>query len=378
MRSRPGLWSSGERDDPRTLVVVFLRGGADGLALVPPVGDDAYHVARPTIGVTQRDAVKLDDRFALHPRLALLAPLFHNGDLGIVHAVGSDDVTRSHFDAQDRMEHGGVTGGGWLGRFLRARHGAGSSALSAVAIGTELPESLRGAPSAAALRSLDEFTLGSESDALISALESLYHRHSGPLAMSLGPAARDTFAALRRLQQLRDEPAAPANGAQYPANEFGSGLAQVARLIKGQVGLSVATIDLGGWDSHFTQGAVIEPLMDTLARGLSAFRHDLSRDALASTTVVVMTEFGRRVAENTSFGTDHGRGSVMLLLGAAANGGSVRTNWPGLESKLLDGPGDLPVTLDYRTVIVPILEQHGVPDAARVFPDWVDTMGAGR
>jgi uncharacterized protein (DUF1501 family) len=360
---------TGARDDPRTLVVIFLRGGADGLALVPPVGDDAYHVARPTIGVATREAMRLDDRFALHPRLATLAPLFHEGDLGIVHAVGSEDESRSHFEAQDFMEHGGTVAGGWLGRFLRTRNGA-SSALSAVAMGTELPESLRGAPTTAVVRSLDEFAFGGESSAMLAALERLYAHGPGPLSAALGGAARDTIAALHRIEQMRDELGGPANGAAYPADDFGAGLAQVARLIKAQVGLAVATVDLGGWDSHFTQSALIEPLMDRLARGLVAFRQDIGRPALATTTVVAMTEFGRRVTANASLGTDHGRGSVMLVLGDGAEGGRVRGRWPGLTANVLDGPGDVPVTTNYRDVLAPILVRHGSVSLERVFPGW--------
>jgi uncharacterized protein (DUF1501 family) len=373
MISNNRLWAGAERDDPRTLVVVFLRGGADGLALVPPVGDDAYHVARPTIGIAARDAVRLDDRFSLHPQLAPLARLFHDGILGVVHAVGSDDDTRSHFEAQDLMEHGGVTGGGWLGRFLRARTGGSGGALSAVAFGTELPESLRGAPSAALLRSLDEFGLGPEHEALVSALDVLYASQGtsgGPLRTALGDAARNTVAAARRIQQLRGNSARPAGGATYPVDDFGHGLAEIARLIKARVGLSVATIDLGGWDSHFTQSVLIEPLMARLAKGLTAFAADIGRVGLTNTSVVVMTEFGRRVAENASLGTDHGRGSVMFVLGAAAQGGAVRARWPGLENGLLEGPGDVPVTTDYRDVLTPLLEWHGAPAGSSVFPDW--------
>lgn len=373
MISNNRLWAGAEQDDPRTLVVIFLRGGADGLALVPPVGDDAYHVARPTIGIRARDAIRLDDRFSLHPQLASLAPLFHEGILGVVHAVGSDDKTRSHFEAQDLMEHGGVTGGGWLGRFLRARTGGSGGALSAVAFGTELPESLRGAPSAALLRSLDEFVLGQEHDALVSALDVLYANHGtagGPLVAALGEAARNTVAATRRIQQLREVSARPTNGAAYPSDDFGHGLSEIARLIKARVGLSVATIDLGGWDSHFTQSVLTEPLMSRLAKGLTAFAADIGRAGLTNTSVVVMTEFGRRVAENASLGTDHGRGSVMFVLGAAAEGGVVRARWPGLESGLLEGPGDVPVTTDYREVLTPMLAWHGAPAGSSVFPDW--------
>ncbi|MFN8668410.1 MAG: DUF1501 domain-containing protein [Gemmatimonadaceae bacterium] len=365
----PTTWSTGNGDDRRTLVVIFLRGGADGLALVPPVGDDAYHVARPTIGVTHAESIRLDDRFALHPRLAPLAPLFRDGALGIVHAVGSDDTTRSHFEAQDLMEHGGTSGGGWLGRFLRVRDGNAPTALSAVAIGESFPESLRGAPSVAVLRSLDDFALDADDHAMLGALDTLYAGASSALGGRLAPAARDTLSALRRVAQLRGTPHAPAHGAAYPGDDFGRDLAEVARLIRGRVGLAVATVDLGGWDSHFTQGALLDPLMDRLALGLHAFHTDLGPAEMAHVTVVVMTEFGRRVAENASLGTDHGRASVMFVMGAGAQGGTVRARWPGLEREWLDGPGDLAVTTDYRDVLVPLLRTHGATDTARIFPD---------
>ncbi len=363
-------WLSPLRDDRRALVVVFLRGGADGLSLVAPVGDDAYHRARPTLGVRATAATRLDARFALHPQLSSLAPLFHDGALGIVHAVGSSDTTRSHFEAQDLMEHGGADGGGWLGRFLRARTLGPSGALSAVAVGTSLPESLRGAPSAAVLQSLAEFGMTPDDGAMLAAIESLYERYEGPLSVPLAATSRETVAALRRLDALRRQPAAPAHGADYPDDDFGRGLADIARLIRAQVGLSVATLDLPGWDSHFAQGTLLDPLMDRLTRGLVAFHTDLGREWWASTTVVVMTEFGRRVAENSALGTDHGRGSVMLLMGAAVDGGRVTARWPGLEAGVLDGPGDVPVTTDFRDVLAPLLAWHGVADTSAVFPGW--------
>jgi uncharacterized protein (DUF1501 family) len=204
-------------------------------------------------------------------------------------------------------------------------------------------------------------------------LDVLYASHGafgGPLVTALGDAARNTVAAARRIQQLRGNSARPAGGATYPDDDFGHGLAEIARLIKARVGLSVATIDLGGWDSHFTQSVLIEPLMARLAKGLTAFAADIGRGGLTNTSVVVMTEFGRRVAENASLGTDHGRGSVMFVLGAAAQGGAVRARWPGLETGLLEGPGDVPVTTDYRDVLTPLLEWHGAPAGSSVFPDW--------
>ncbi|MGQ0649310.1 MAG: DUF1501 domain-containing protein [Gemmatimonadaceae bacterium] len=353
-----------EASDARVLVIVFLRGGADGLALVPPAGEDAYHRARPRLRVDPRQAQRLDDRFALHPRLAPLHPLFTRGDLAVVHAAGSEDSTRSHFEAQDLMEHGGVMGGGWLGRFLRFRPVAGSRALAAIAFGTQLPECLRGAPAATVLRSLDDFSLGDDAGRIAQSLDVWYRRERGPLA----DAARDTLRALHRLQTLRGAPYRPRHGANYGADDFAQALQQVAQLIKAQVGLEAVSIDLGGWDSHFTQGTLIDPLMSRLASGLAAFATDLG-SLLNQTSVVVMTEFGRRVGENASLGTDHGRGSTMFVIGGGVAGGRVHGDWPGLDAAVLDGPGDLPVRNDYRDVLARVLERHGGGGTLhRVFP----------
>jgi uncharacterized protein (DUF1501 family) len=359
---------SGNGDQRQTLVVVFLRGGADGLSLVPPLEDADYPKLRPRLAVSPKAAVPLDGFFGLHPLLGPLLPAYREGALAVVHATGSEDNTRSHFEAQDFMEHGGLAAGGWLGRFLQHRTGPTRGALAAVAVGRELPECLRGAPSAAVLQSLEDFAMpGSES--LLRELEPLYAAERD----ALGQSARDTLNALRRLEGLRRAPYTPAHGAQYANDAFAQGLMQTARLIKARVGLEAASIDLGGWDSHFTQGTLIEPLMTRLANGLAAFHRDLGRE-MERTTVVVMTEFGRRVYENASFGTDHGRGSVMFVMGGGVKGGRVLGPWPGLKGESLDGPGDLAVVTNYRNVLAPLLARHGAAHAMdRVFPGFAPT-----
>jgi uncharacterized protein (DUF1501 family) len=365
----PKAFLGGPPDDARALVVIFLRGGADGLTLVPPLGDDDYHRARPQLRVPEREAVRLDDFFGLHPRLAGLAPLYADGDLAVVHAVGSEDVTRSHFEAQDLMEHGGLAAGGWLGRYLRYRPGRQAGALAAVAIGAELPECLRGAPAVSVFRSVDEFSLGDRAHALAPQLARLYATRGD----ALGAAGRDTLEALDRVERLRATRYMPTDGAVYPDDELGRGLMQVARLIKARVGLEAASVDLDGWDSHFAQQTLIEPLMARLADALVAFHRDLG-PTMATTTVVVMTEFGRRVAENASLGTDHGRGSVMMVLGGGVRGGRVLGSWPGLAVGLLEGPGDLPVTVNYRDVLAPIIaRQHAGVRLQRIFPEYALT-----
>ncbi len=354
----------------RVLVVVFLRGGADGLTLVPPVSDDAYHRARPTIGVSGSDAIRLDDRFSLNARLRPLMHWFDRGEMAIVHGAGTEDTTRSHFEAQDYMEHGGDAGGGWLGRYLRARGGM-PGALSAVAIGTTLPESMRGAPGGAVMQSIRDFALANEDPHLIDQLARLYARTTGPL----GQSARDTLGAITRLRQVRAQNASPLHGALYPESTFGRGLRELARLIRADVGLVASTIDLHGWDTHFTQNVFIGSLMEELANGVHAFLTDLGSEA-NRIQIVVMTEFGRRVYENTSYGTDHGLGSVMFALGRGIQGG-VMSGWDDLEVEHLLGPGDVPVRLNYRDVIAPILRAHSPSiDLNRVFPGYQFVDGA--
>ena len=358
------------RDDQRTLVVVFLRGAADGLTLVAPIADDNYHKFRPRLAVKAKDAVRLDDTFGFHPNLRALEPAWKDGDLAIIHGAGGESDSRSHFEAQDMMEHGGLAAGGWLARFLRAR-GPSQSPLSAVALSATLPESLSGAPSAAALQSLEEFAISKKGDAknetFIRELRRLYDLENGPVKN----AAAATFEALRRIESI-DAKAKPANGAEYDEKDyFGQGLRQVAQLIRADVGLDVASVDLHGWDSHFTQQSLIEPLMLRLGNGLAAFRRDLG-ERMATTTVVVMTEFGRRVAENASFGTDHGRGGVSFVMGGGVKGGRVLGGWTGLQPEILDGPGDLPVTNNYRNILAPVLARHGATTEglANIFPNF--------
>ncbi len=353
-----------ERDDKRTLVVVFLRGGADGLTLVVPREDDHYYRARPLLAVKKQETINLDGTFGLHPQLAPLEAAWKEGDLAIVHAAGSEDDTRSHFEAQDLMEHGGLVAGGWLGRFLRAR-GPGTSPLSAVALAPTLPEVLSGAPGATAFQQIGEFSIGTETAEFSRELRRLYEIESGPLRA----AAENTFEAMRRIEAI-DVKASPANGAAYDANDdFHQGLRQVAQLIRADVGLDAASVDLNGWDTHFTQNIAITGNITSLGGGLAAFRRDLGA-RMAATTVVVMSEFGRRFAENTSFGTDHGRGGVMFVMGGGVRGGRMHGEWRGLSRELLEGPGDLPVWTNYRDVLAPVLARHGATATAmgKIFP----------
>ncbi len=367
----PQALITGNGDARQTLIVVFLRGAADGLSLVPPIEDDAYYKARPRIGIAKEEAAKLDGFFGLHPSLAPLSPAFAEGDLAIIHSAGSEDQSRSHFEAQDLMEHGGVAAGGWLGRFLRARPAPASGALACVAVGKALPECLLGAPTVTVMQTLNDFTLGAKSPALRPELERLYALETGPLRL----AAQDTFDALLRIDAMRTTPYDPANGAAYGTDDFSDGLRQLARLIKADVGLEAASIDIDGWDSHFTQQTLLTPLISKLATGLAAFRKDLGA-RMATTSVVVMTEFGRTVQENSAFGTDHGRGGAMFVMGGGVQRGKVHGEWRGLgeleQRGLSDSYADLPVRNNYRDILAPILQRHGAaPDQlASIFPNF--------
>jgi uncharacterized protein (DUF1501 family) len=341
------------------LVVVFLRGGADGLSMVVPHFESEYYRLRPTLA--QKDFLKLDERFGLNSAFKPLEPFFDR--LAVVHAVGSDDATRSHFEAQDLMEHAGHpeegVSGGWLARHLRAKVGT-RGAIASVSIAPTLPESLRGAPSACAIESIDEVALRSPTPAFTEALRVLYQSD----ASAMGRVARSTFALLERVNSLRD-----ARAETYPSTQFGRALAEIARLLKADVGLEVACVDLGGWDTHFVQGAVLSSNIAELAGGLAAFAKDLG-PRLDDAIVVVMTEFGRRAYENESLGTDHGRASVMFAMGGSVKGGRVIADWPGLKS--LEGPGDLRVTIDYRDILAEIVERGlGNSRVDKVFPGYI-------
>lgn len=366
-----------------TLVCIFLRGGADTLNLVVPYGDDDYYRLRPTLSIahpstSSKDAaIRLDDFYGFHPKLESLYSVFEEGRLGIVQAVGSDNLTGSHFEAQDQIEHGesyGKTiGGGWLGRHLRVRAGAESSPLSAVAIGPMITESLRGAPSASAINSLDELHIDSPSgdqQRIVQTLSAMYGAEVG----LLNQPGKVTLDLLKRVESIRSKDYKTAEGIAYPDDEFGRGLREIARLVKADIGLEAACIDLGGWDTHFFQGTsegLQAASIDQLGRGLSAFDADLvsHRDRV---TTIVMTEFGRRIYENGSLGTDHGRGFAMMAIGNRIDGGKIHGRWPGLteDDKEILGPGGLKVVYDYRSVLAELLTLVMKSDISKVFPDF--------
>lgn len=350
-----------------SLVVVFLRGGADGLNMVVPTFDREYYKLRPTLAIT--DTLPLDGRFGFHPSFKPLHPFFQDKRLAIIHAAGSDDATRSHFEAQDLMERAGRpeegVGGGWLARHLRTSPG-NRGALASVSITPTIPESLRGAPAACALESIEQVDLGAHAPAFTQALKVLYEAD----ASSLGQQGRETLSMLERINAVKR--AAMPTG--YPETHFGRALREVARLLKADVGLEVACLDVGGWDTHFTQAALFSSLVEELAGGLGVFAKDLG-SRLDQTIILVMTEFGRRAYENASLGTDHGRASVMFAMGGPVKGGRVLADWPSLAGNALEGPGDLTVTTDYRDVLAEILSKGlGNDRLSQVFPGFTPKL----
>jgi uncharacterized protein (DUF1501 family) len=371
------------------LIVIFLRGAADGLNILVPHGDEAYYLARPTLGIPRPDdknqsagarALDLDGFFGLHPALLPLMDAWQDGELGFVHACGSPDDSHSHFRAMDVMERGLAEplgpASGWINRHLASVANGNPSPLRALAIGESVQRSLQGSVPVTALRSITEAHFGRDqrnAEAFQAALGELY---AGPGMMeSLG---RETLELLQSLERLDPEKYRPEGSLAYPDSEFGRGLKQVAMLIKIELGLEVAALDLGGWDTHFAQGAetgLMANLLADLGQGLAAFHADL-RDEMGKVTQVVMTEFGRRVTENASLGTDHGSGSVMLLMGGSVAGGRVHGSWPGLAPEQRSGPGDLKVTTDYRDVLAEIvLRRLGNPRLDLLFPGYAPGQG---
>lgn len=353
-------------------VSIFLRGGADGLNIVSPVGEDAYHAKRPTLGLSTKEALDLDGFFGLNPAMASLMPLYKEGQLGLVHACGSQDNTRSHFEAMSSMERGldGREDGdasGWLARHLINTPPSSTTPLRAVAIGRTMPDSLRGANNSISLGSIADYRLQvseERHDKVRSKLVELYGDRKDPF----GVAGRETLEVLGALKRIDVTHYKPENGAKYPESDLGSALSQVAMLIKAGIGLEVACLDKGGWDTHYGQNlaGLLSGLLKDLADSLTAFHQDMGT-SMKRVTVAVQTEFGRRVHENQSLGTDHGRGSVMFVLGGDVRGGKVYGKWPGLRDDQLDEVGDLRVTTDYRDVLAEVMMKQGNHHIDNVF-----------
>jgi uncharacterized protein (DUF1501 family) len=357
-----------------TMVVVFLRGGWDALNVVPPLqGDDRgiYEKARPDIKIS--DLLQLNDQFGLHPALAPLHDLYQAGKMGVVHAVGLDHDTRSHFDAQEFIELGTPgsksTTSGWITRYLQ---GVGASSILPVLSTTGQPTSLLNFTPTVSLSTPSEFSQW-DNGLVESQQRALRQMYSGDSL--LHRAGARTLDALNIVSPIVEAEYQPANGAYYNDDEFGQQLKTVAQMIKLETGLRVAAVDYGGWDTHEYEsdgnGGYIAELLNNLASGLSNFYLDLDSGYTNRLSVVVISEFGRRLVQNESYGTDHGHGSVMFTLGGNVNGGQVFGNWPGLSNDQLYDHADLAVTTDYRQVLSELMSTRlGNSDIESVFPGF--------
>src|SRR6266481_692872 len=352
--------SSGKKQ----LVVLFQRGAADGLNIVVPFGEQNYYRMRPSIAIPEPRrgaadcAVDLDGFFGLHPSLASLAPLFQKNELAIVHAAGSPDPTRSHFDAQDFMESGTpgrkATEDGWLNRALENVPEENASPFRAVAMGANLPRMLRGVAAAIALPDVRQFKVMAQDS-------------------SMNQVAEGGFEAIDMLRKADPGKYKPENGADYGKSRLGQSLQQIGQLLKADIGTEVLFVDCGGWDNHVNEGGAqgqLSNLLKDLGQGMAAFRQDMG-DRMENIVFVTMSEFGRTAKENGNRGTDHGHANCMFLMGGDVKGGQVYGKWPGLNAHQLNEGRDPALTTDFRSVLGEILRKHnGVKDLAPVFPGF--------
>jgi len=370
----------------KRLVVIFQRGAADGLNIVIPYSEAQYYAMRPSINIPRKAVLDLDGHFGLHPSLAPIQPLWQQGHLAIVHAAGSPDTTRSHFDAQDFMETGTpgvkITEDGWLNRSLHnmpmnMQVPAQNSAFRAIALGPSLPRILSGSEPAVAMNNINDFSVGGRNpkSAAATAFEAMYDHSSDSVLHGTG---EETFDAVKMLKAADPGKYTPAPGANYPRGRFGDSLRQLAQLIKANLGVQVAFADIGGWDHHVNEGSTEGQLANVLgdfSGALAAFWIDLG-DLGEDTVVVTMSEFGRTARENGNRGTDHGHANVMFILGGPVKGGKVYGRWPGLDQSQLYEDRDLALTSDFRQVIGEAVARHmGNKNLANVFPGFDNQPG---
>ncbi|MBD2482339.1 DUF1501 domain-containing protein [Planktothrix sp. FACHB-1365] len=363
---------------PKRLIVIFLRGGIDGLNVVVPYAEPEYYAARPVIAIpkpgTEKGVLDLDGFFGIHPALSPLMPLWKQGSLAFIHAVGSPISNRSHFEAQDQLETGTPnsqkTPDGWMNRLLGVL--PGHTPVEAVSVGTVIPRILSGSQSVAniTLNSNSTRELPIDGDQVKAAFDQLYASNDAlSLAYREGRSAREQL-----LKELDAEMETANQGAPLPKG-FAGEARQLASLLVRDPSIQLAFMALGGWDTHINQGAatgVLANRLNPLAEGLAVLVERLG-EVYRDTTVVVMSEFGRTVHENGNGGTDHGYGNVMWLLGGAVQGGKVYGKWPGLAKSELFEQRDLRVTTDFREVIAQILLSNfklNSEQLLRVFPNF--------
>jgi uncharacterized protein (DUF1501 family) len=378
-------------DTTRDVILsVFLRGGCDGLSLVVPFFESDYYAGRSTIAIPRPDSsatnrgIALDDRFAFPQAMSALLPAFQAGQLLAVHATGSIDPSRSHFDAQRYMEVGKpadtslVTG--WLGRHLASVTPLRTDApLRALGISSGLQKTLVGAPLTLPIPDPANFAIAGAAGTRTRRAEWLreeFQNTSEPVRSS----ALNALNTIELLQLINVAGYVPATGVVYPNTSFGRGLRSAAALIKADVGVEAIQIDLGGWDTHSGQDPLAGSMFNTmqnLSGSLAAFHADVIGSGLTqNVTALVMSEFGRNVRENGSAGTDHGRGNCMFAMGRYIAGGRVLVkDWPGLARENLERGQDLKVTLDHRDILAEIVRNRlGNPNLGVVFPDYTPTF----
>ncbi|HEV8346791.1 MAG TPA: DUF1501 domain-containing protein [Vicinamibacterales bacterium] len=373
-------YAAGRSGRPKQLIAIFQRGAVDGLSVVVPFGESEYYRVRPSIAIPRPNggegaAVDLDGFFGFNPRLQPLKPFWDARQLALVHACGSPDSTRSHFDAQDYMETAtpGVksTSDGWLNRYLQARANP-TTPFRAVALTQQLPRMLQGTAPALAVNQLGQFGIraGRASETVGASFEAEYADAADRVLNGTG---REAFDAIKMLKAADPSSYQAANGAEYPRSPFGQALKQIAQLTKSNVGLEIAFADVGGWDTHVNQGAgqgQLATRLDDFARSIAALVTDLG-DRMEDTVVLTMSEFGRAVSENGNRGTDHGHGNAMIVIGGGVRGGHVYGKWPGLSVDRRYEGRDLAVTTDFRDVFGEIVVRHlGVADARPIFPGY--------
>lgn len=397
----PGMLARAVAQTPgggkKIFIAIFQRGAMDGLNAVIPYGEASYYSLRPNLAIPRPGngdgaAIDLDGFFGLHPAMAPLKTFYESKELAIVHAVGSPDQTRSHFDAQDYMESGtpGVksTTDGWLNRYMQVKSDPKATPFRAVAMGANLPRAMQGKAPSVAMSNLNDFAIragggaggggggGRGGGSVQGGFEAMYAQ---TVNEALRGAGRETFEAVDMLRRVNPRQYQPLPGVQYPRGPYGERLRQIAQLVKSGIGLEVAFTDLGGWDTHANQGASQGQLalrLTEFSQGIAALYQDLKGQA-EDVVILTMTEFGRTVKENGNRGTDHGHASVMFMLGGSVNGGKVHGQWPGLRTDQLYEGRDLAVTTDFRDVLGEVLKSHlRVKDTSTVFPGYQVRPGA--
>ena len=365
----------------KTLIAIFQRGAVDGLNVVVPYGEHSYYDLRPNIAIPKPDGgaeavINLDGYFGLHPSLQSFKPFWDSRRLAIVHASGSPDSTRSHFDAQDYMESAtpGVksTQDGWLNRYLQSKTDSQKSLFRAVSMTQNMPRAMQGKAPTLAISNLADFSIraGQSSASVQGGFEAMYDQTVNDALHGTG---KETFEAVNYLKQVNPSQYKAENDANYPRTPFGNALLQIAQLIKAGVGLEVAFTDIGGWDTHVNEGnqqGQLSNLLRQFSSGIAALYTDLG-SRMDDVVILTMSEFGRTAKENGNRGTDHGHANAMFVMGNSVRGGKVYGDWPGLKSDQLYEGRDLALTTDFRDVFGEIATKHlGTANLSTVFPGY--------